>query len=105
MTPFLVYITTGDMKEARSIGRTLIESKLAACVNIIDQMHSMYVWEGELQDDTEVILIAKTSEDCLDRLVTKVKSVHSYDCPCVIAWPIKAGNPAFLDWVGEQVQS
>ena len=79
-------------------------SKLAACVNIIDQMNSMYMWEGELQDDSETILIAKTTQDRVPELIEKVKSTHSYDCPCIISFPISDGNDAFLDWIAGEVK-
>ena len=99
----LVYITVKDKAEARKIGGELVESKLAACVNIIDNMNSMYVWEGKLQDDKEVILIAKTTEARVPQLVEKVKAVHSYDCPCIVSLAITGGNREFLDWVASEV--
>ncbi len=94
-----VYMTAGSKDEARSIGKALVEGKLAACVNIIDPMHSIYMWEGELQEDTEVVLIAKTTEGRVQELIETVKSLHSYDCPCVLAVPVLTGNQAFLDWI------
>ena len=100
----LVYMTAGSIDEARSIGKALVESKLAACVNIIEPMHSIYVWEGELQEDTEVVMIAKTTEGRLNELIETVKSLHSYDCPCVLAIPVPKGNKAFLDWIAESVE-
>lgn len=99
----LVYITAGDKVEAKFIGKTLVESKLAACVNIIDHMNSMYYWEGELQDDQEVILIAKTTSDKVNAVTEKIKSIHSYDCPCVLSLPVANGNEAFMKWIQEQV--
>ena len=99
----LVYMTAGSKDEARSIGKALVERKLAACVNIIDPMHSIYMWEGELQEDTEVAMIAKTTEGRLKALTDTVKSLHSYDCPCVLVIPAPKGNQAFLDWITESV--
>jgi periplasmic divalent cation tolerance protein len=98
-----VYMTAGSKAEAREIGRTLVESKLAACVNILDNMNSIYMWEGEAQDDNEVVMIAKTTEARMPQLVEKVKSMHSYDCPCIVAIPAAGGNPAFLDWITAEV--
>ena len=95
----LVYITAGDKDEVRRIGRELLESRLAACVNIVDGMNSMYWWQGELQDETEAVLIAKTKESLVPELIEKVKSVHSYDCPCVVSVPILDGNADFLKWI------
>ncbi len=100
-----VYMTTGTQAEARRIGRALVEARLAACVNIIPGMNSMYWWEGELQDDNETVLIAKTREELLADLIDKVKAMHSYECPCVVALPIEAGNPAYLDWLAQETES
>ena len=100
----LVYITVKDKAEARKIGGELVESKLAACVNIIDNMNSMYVWEGKLQDDKEVILIAKTTEARVPLLIDRVKTLHSYDCPCILSIPVSGGNSEFLDWIANEVK-
>jgi periplasmic divalent cation tolerance protein len=97
-----VYMTTESAEEARRIGRELVESRLAACVNILEGMSSLYWWEGEVQEGSEVVLIAKTRQGRLRDLIDKVKSLHSYSCPCVVALPILAGNPDFLAWIGEE---
>jgi periplasmic divalent cation tolerance protein len=100
----LIYITAKDKAEARKIGGELLESKLAACVNIIDNMNSMYVWQGKIQDDTEAILIAKTTEARVPQLIEKVKTLHSYDCPCILSIPVSGGNREFLDWIANEVK-
>jgi periplasmic divalent cation tolerance protein len=100
----LIYITAGNKEEAKKIGKELITSKLAACVNIVDNMNSLYMWEGELQDDNETILIAKTEETHVPALIEKVKSIHSYDCPCVLSLPVSDGNKAFLNWIASEVK-
>lgn len=100
----LIYITAKDKAEARKIGSELVESKLAACVNIIDNMNSMYVWEGKIQDDKEVILIAKTTEARVPLLIEKVKTLHSYDCPCIVSIPVSGGNREFLEWIANEVK-
>ena len=97
------YMTAGSKEEARKIGQALVVARLAACVNILDNMNSFYMWQGELQDDTEVVLIAKTTEDRLPALIEKVKSLHSYDCPCIVSLPVSGGNQAFLDWIAVEV--
>jgi periplasmic divalent cation tolerance protein len=104
MQLYWVYITTADKSEARAIGRHLVQSRLAACVNIFEHMNSMYFWQGEFQDDQETVLIAKTTQERLQELIAAVRQRHGYDCPCVVALPITAGNPDFLDWIGTQVQ-
>lgn len=97
-----VYMTAGNREEARKIGRELVISKLVACVNILDNMNSIYMWDGKIQDDSEVVMIAKTTEKRLPELVEKVSSLHSYDCPCIVAIPVSGGNQAFLNWISEE---
>ena len=101
----LIYITTVDKEQARAIGKELVETQLAACVNIIENMNSLYMWQGKLQDDKEVILIAKTTETRVPELVAKVKALHSYDCPCILSIPLSGGNESFLEWIANEVKS
>lgn len=103
MSVVFIYVTAKDKAEARAIGRHLVQARLAACVNIFDGMNSMYYWEDELQDDQEAVLVAKTTEARLPELIEAVKERHSYDCPCIVGLPVSAGNPAFLDWIADQV--
>lgn len=102
MSQSLVYITAGDMDEAERIGAALIEDHLAACVNIIPGMKSMYRWEGRVESSQEVVVIAKTRSDLVQRLTLRVADVHSYEVPCVAAVPIQGGNQAFLQWISEE---
>ena len=99
-----IYMTVGSRDEARKIGKELVSARLAACVNILDNMNSFYMWQGELQDDTEVVMIAKTTEDRLPELINKVKSLHSYDCPCIVSLPVMHGYQPFLNWIAEEVK-
>ena len=99
-----IYMTFGSKDEARKIGKELVTTKLAACVNILDNMNSFYMWQGEIQDDSEVVMIAKTTESRLPDLVNKVKTMHSYDCPCIVSLPIKDGYQPFLSWIAEEVK-
>ena len=98
-----IYITTKDKDEARSIGRALLEARMVACVNVIDGVESMYWWEGKIQDDREALLIAKTIAANVPALMERVKELHSYDCPCILSFDVTEGNPAFFNWVGEEV--
>jgi periplasmic divalent cation tolerance protein len=100
----LIYITAGSEEEARAIGRELVQSRLAACVNIIDHMKSMYWWEGKIQEEREVILIDKTKESLVPELVERVKSIHSYEVPCIVSFRIAEGNPSFLDWIAGETK-
>jgi len=99
-----IYMTAGSREEARRIGKELVMSRLAACVNILDNMNSLYMWQGNVQDDSEVVMIAKTTEERVPRLVEKVKSLHSYECPCIVSIPVSGGNQAFLDWIADEVK-
>lgn len=101
----LIYITVGSQEEARAIGRALVESRLAACVNLIDRMSSMYWWNGQVQEDQEVVLIAKTRESLVGALIEKVRALHSYECPCVVSLPILDGNPPYLAWLEHETRS
>ena len=103
MKTSFIYMTTKDKAEARSIGRYLVESRLAACVNILDRMNSMYIWRGEFQDDQEAVMIAKTTQDKVPDLIEAVKARHSYEVPCIVALPIADGSPEFLQWIAGEV--
>ena len=100
---YLVYMTAGDKDEARSIGRVLVESGMAACVNIMENMTSLYCWEGSFQEDREVVLLAKTTADHIAGLKAKVAEIHSYDCPCILVFDVSDGHPPFMDWIRESV--
>ncbi len=95
----LVYITASSENEALSIGKALVSERLAASVNIINSVRSLYWWEGEIHDEQEVVIVAKTSAALVERLTEKVTAMHSYVCPCVISIPIEKGHQAFLDWI------
>jgi periplasmic divalent cation tolerance protein len=100
-----VYMTAGNLEEAQKIGRELVSAGLAACVNILPQMNSIYVWEGKLEEASEVVMIAKTVETRVADLITKVKSLHSYSCPCIVSLAVADGYPPFLEWVAENVKN
>ena len=104
MSVNFIYMTAGSKEEAQKIAKALVTSKLAACVNILDNMNSVYMWEGKIQEDTEVVLIAKTTQARVPELVEKVKSIHSYDCPCIVSLPVSGGHNPFLDWIIEEVR-
>jgi len=98
----LIYITASSESEATEIGRALVSERLVACVNIHAPIKSVYWWDGDVQEDAEVALVAKTTEDLVPRVIERVKAAHSYDCPCVVALPIAGGNPAFLEWISKE---
>lgn len=102
MAVMFVYATAGDRAEALRIGRAVVEARLAACANVIDGMRSLYWWQGKLEESGEAVLILKTTDDRLSEVIARVTALHSYDCPCIEALPVVAGNPAFLDWVAQE---
>ncbi|MFA5164358.1 MAG: divalent-cation tolerance protein CutA [Candidatus Omnitrophota bacterium] len=99
-----VFITAGSEVEAVKIAKCLVVNKLAACVNIIRNIRSVYSWKGKLEDSTECLLVAKTTEGLFGKLERSVKRMHSYECPEIIAIPLKAGNREYLDWIGGSVK-
>ena len=102
MATRFVYMTASAMDEAKKIGRVLVEKRLAACINLIDAMHSIYWWEGTIQESREVVLIAKTTSRLVPALIAAVKEIHSYECPCIVSLPIETGNPPFLKWISDE---
>ena len=98
----LLYMTAPDAEEARRIGDALVAERLAACVNIIPGMTSIYRWEDEVRHETECVLIAKTRGELVERATARVRALHSYDCPCVVALPVTGGNPEFLSWISKE---
>lgn len=104
MSVVLVYMTTENRAEAEKIGGLLVEKRLAACVNIIDGMGSIFWWEGRLDQAEETVLLAKTKESLVNELTEAVTSAHSYDCPCVLAVPVAGGNPEFIKWIQDETK-
>jgi periplasmic divalent cation tolerance protein len=102
MSVRFVYITAVGREQAEFIGEKLVEDRLAACVNILAPMTAIYWWKGEVQHDTEAVLIAKTTAEQVERIVARVRELHTYAVPCVVALPIEQGNPAFLRWIVEE---
>lgn len=100
----IVLITTSTGDEAAKIGTALVEGHLAACVNILPEVRSLFCWEGKLRDKRETLLICKSTLPHMTQIVARVKSLHSYDVPEVIALPIVAGMREYLDWVKDTMK-
>lgn len=101
MSLISVYITTAGHAEARKISNLLVRKKLVACANIIDGIESVYRWKGKVEHSRESIIIAKTQKKHLELLTTVVKSIHSYENPCIVSSPVQGGNLTFLKWIKE----
>jgi len=100
-----VYAVFASDEEARRIARAVIEERLAACANILGPCHSIYRWQGKVEEAGEVPAIFKTSEDAAPELVERVAALHSYDVPCVVVWPIADAEAAYAAWVEAETQS
>ncbi|MFC1904443.1 divalent-cation tolerance protein CutA [Chloroflexota bacterium] len=96
----LIYVTTQDEAEAREIGRTLVEERLAACVNIFP-IKSIYRWQGTIEEAGEVAMFIKTRAELADKIIKRVKELHSYEVPCIVSLPIEKGYPDYLKWIEE----
>ncbi len=97
-----LYVTTANQTEAETIARTLVTERLAACANVLGPIRSFYWWQGAVQNEAEVAVLLKTRASLADRAIARVKQLHSYSVPCVVAWPIAAGDPAYLEWVAAE---
>ena len=102
MTVSMAYVTCPERAAAERLARTLLDERLIACANLIDGMTSLYRWDGEIRQESETVLILKTSHCLVPALVSRINELHVYDCPCVSAWPITDGNPEFLKWVAAE---
>ena len=99
----VVLITAPSEEEAVKIATALVDEKLAACVNIVPALRSIYRWEGKICDDREVLMLAKTKQSVFDRLKDRVRSLHPYTTPEIIAIPVTAGFDGYLAWVDDSV--
>lgn len=95
----VVLVTVPDMSAAEKIGKKIVEERLAACVNIVKDVRSIYMWEGKLQDEAELLLIIKTRESAFNLLKEKIKSLHPYSVPEIISLEVKEGNEEYINWV------
>jgi periplasmic divalent cation tolerance protein len=99
----VVLMTAGSQEEAERLAHTLVAEMLAACVNVIPAVTSVYRWEGQVQSDQEWLLVAKSRRDVLNDLVRRVQALHSYDVPEIIALPLVGGSDAYLRWIDREV--
>ena len=99
----LVYITAKDEEEARRIGQALVSEKLAACVNL-HPIKSIFRWQGEVNQETEVVLLVKTKSELANEVINRIKELHSYEVPCAIVLPLEKGNPDFLEWISQSTK-
>ena len=103
MSVVSVYAIFADADEAERIGRTVVEERLAACINILAPVRSIYRWQGTVETAEEVAAILKTSESRADGLITRIAALHSYDVPCIASWPIGKILESYAGWVEDSV--
>lgn len=101
--PLVVLMTAGSQEEAERIAQALVSDMLAACVNVIPGVTSIYRWEGQIRRDQEWLLVAKSQRQVLDPLVQRVQALHSYDVPEIVALPLVGGSEAYLRWLDREV--
>ncbi|WP_456433677.1 divalent-cation tolerance protein CutA [Thermosulfuriphilus sp.] len=99
----LLYVTASGKDEAVKIGRALVESRLAACINVFEQITSLYWWEGRIEESPEAILIIKTRSELVPQIKERILDLHSYSCPCILVLPVTGGHQPFLDWIRSEI--
>ena len=103
MTIVSVYAIFSNGEEAELIGRQVVEERLAACINILGTVRSIYRWQGGLEQAEETAAILKTTGDQADRLIARIAALHSYDVPCIVAWPVEQLFSPYAQWVEDSV--
>jgi periplasmic divalent cation tolerance protein len=98
-----IYAVFADAEEAERIGRAVVEERLAACINILAPIRSIYRWQGKVESAQEVAAILKTRDDSVDALIARIATLHSYDVPCIATWPIDKILGRYAAWIEENV--
>jgi periplasmic divalent cation tolerance protein len=104
MSYVLVIITTSNKEEAVKIVRDLLKERLIACANIVGPVSSLFWWQGKIDETNEFLVFMKSSKNLFERLSERVREIHSYDVPEIIALPIIEGSPPYLDWLKASLQ-
>ena len=99
MSVVSVYAIFADADEAERIGRTVVEERLAACINMLQPVRSIYRWNGAIETADEIAAIFKTSDSSVDALIARIASLHSYDVPCIVSWPVEKILSSYAAWV------
>lgn len=100
----VVYVTVRNLVEGKAIARELITERLAGCINILPGSTSIYHWEGKVAEEEETIMICKTTAHQLSQLMTRVKELHSYECPCILSWHVDQADPGYIRWLESNVR-
>lgn len=102
--PLVIFCTAPSENEAKLISETLVKEKLAACVSRMSGVQSVYIWKDKICDEKEWLLIIKSRKSCLDQMTTRIKSIHSYEVPEIVALPIMGGSEDYLNWLETNTQ-
>ena len=100
----IIFVTAKNVREANTIATALVKGKLIACANIVNGVRSIFTWKGKVDKANEALLILKSKKSCFPKIVNKVKKLHSYDVPEIIAMPIVGGNKDYLKWIDESMK-
>jgi periplasmic divalent cation tolerance protein len=100
---YVVLVTTKDQSEAKRIVEQLVSEKFVACANIVPSVSSTYWWKGKIEHADEALVVMKTSNEKLERLIARIKELHSYEVPEILALPIEHGLPEYLKWLKESL--
>lgn len=103
MSAVTIYAVFANDEEARTIGRAMVEERLAACVNILGPVRSIYRWQDKIEDTAEVAALFKTTGAAADRLIARIAELHSYDVPCVESWPVDKVLADYGDWLEDSI--
>ena len=101
----MIYITTSGVEESKKIAKILLEERIVACCNIIPQIESLYWWKGEIEEDQESLLLTKTRSNLVDKVISRVEKIHTYDTPCALEIHIKKGSENYLDWLENSLRT
>jgi periplasmic divalent cation tolerance protein len=95
----VVFVTASSLEEAKSIGTTLVEERLAACANLIPHVQSIFHWQNKLSQEEEVLILLKTQRSLFERIQQRIQELHSYQVPEIIALPVQQGSESYLNWI------
>lgn len=97
----ICFVTTSNLEQATDIARFLVQQHLAACVNLVDPIRSIYSWNNQIYDEKEILMIIKTRRALFEKLTTEIRKMHSYEVPEIILVPIENGLPEYLSWIDQ----
>jgi periplasmic divalent cation tolerance protein len=99
----MIYVTTSGVLESKKIARKLIEEKIAACVNIVPSIDSIYLWNGEIEEDSESLMFIKTRNEFVETLIKRIEEIHSYEIPCILEIKVDKGSENYFKWIDNEI--